>query len=651
MSAQIPTVNVLFGTVTGNAEEIATNIHSVLPEKGLGQGYLRNLAQYSDVPAFTKASERDGVYNVIVVSTTGDGDPPETIRPFMKLLRAKDSSKLKGLNFAVLGLGDTNYENFCRTGKRVDAGLPKLGASRFLKRGDADDGTGLELVVEPWIKSLWTKLAQITSSDFPQNTQVSTNNSFTPNTTAVDTNSLPKKDVLESTLESTVRKVTAEQLGFDESKLPPLPAIKHKLEPATASQTKPLLPSVHPAYDPAIVYEATVTGARILTATNSEKTVWHMELKCDVVDENTKGFAYRPGDAFGIFVKNIPDEVERFLSVTQMDGTQAVCITSPEGNPLVTATISRLVEERIDLRALPSKTTLRVLSEFCQDESQRRELLTFSSRSGRAEYSARISRPGLTLLEVLEKFATSCTASIATFLDLVPAPGLRWYSATSSPILDGMNVLHFTFSVIHDGLATPALAQRCKAQLTGEAVEPVLLLPRESDSVSHFRPPVSLATSYIMVGPGTGVAPFRGFLRERRALLQEREDAETAGTTMLFFGCRRKEEDYLYETDLQDLANDGVLNVLDVAFSRETATKVYVQDRLAARKHEIAELIKGGGSVFVCGDGGGMAIGVHNALSKIVTELLCNGSEDDGKALMKELSNDHRYVRDIWFHG
>lgn len=650
MTAQTPLVNVLFGTVTGNAEEIATNIHSVLPEKGLRQGYLRNLAQYSDVPAFTKPSERSNSYNVIVVSTTGDGDPPETIRPFMKLLRTKDSSKLSGLNFAVLGLGDTNYENFCRTGKRIDTGLPKLGASRFLKRGDADDGTGLELVVEPWLESLWTTLAKIASSCSPQETQVATTNS-TAITAAVDNKSLLNHDVSEATIESTVLKVTAELLGFDESKLPPLPLAKHGMQTATASEVSSSLLSVHPAYDPTIVYGATVIDARILTAAKSEKTAWHIELKCDVPDENAKPFAYRPGEAFGVFVKNNSDEVDRFLSVTQLHGSQIVCITSPDGYPLVTTTIRRLVEERIDLRAVPSKTALRVLSEFCQSESQRRELLTLCSRSGRAEYSARISRPGLTVLDVLEKLASSCSASIATFLDLLPAPGLRWYSATSSPILDGTNVLHFTFSVISDGLATPALAKRCLAHLAGEAVEPVLLLPRESDSVSHFRPPESLDASYIMIGPGTGVAPFRGFLRERRALLHERNGTGNVGSTILFFGCRRKEEDYLYQDDLQNLADDGVLDVLDVAFSRENATKVYVQDRMLTRKHEIAELIQQGAFVFVCGDGGGMAVGVHNALTKIVVELLCDGSEDDGKALMKKLSDEHRYVRDIWYHG
>lgn len=650
MTAESILVNVLFGTVTGNAEEIATNIHSVLPEKGFQQGHLRNLAQFADIPAFTTSSERNGVYNVIVVSTTGDGDPPETTRPFMKLLRSKDPSKLSGLNFAVLGLGDTNYENFCRAGKRIDTGLSKLGASRFLKRGDADDGTGLELVVEPWLKSLWTTLTQIASSSLsPEMHTAATDSSIDAAETSAN---LPSnKNVLDTAIESVVLKVTAEQLGFDESKLPPLPAVKHEFQTAPTSATRSIPRSVHPAYDPSIVHAANVTAAKTLTAPCAEKNVWHMELKCNVSDGDAKAFVYRPGDAFGIFVKNTGEEVERFLSVTRMDGTQTVRITSPEGKHLVTTTIKRLVEERIDVRALPSKTALRVLSEFCKDESQRRELLTLCSRTGRAEYNERISRPGMTVLEVLEKLAPSCTASIAIFLDLLPAPGLRWYSATSSPILDGTDVLHFTFSVVPDGLATPALAQRCNAVLAGETVEPVLLMPRESDSVSRFRPPVSLETSYVMIGPGTGVAPFRGFLRERRALLRESGGVEHAGKTMLFFGCRRREEDYLYQDDLQDLVNDDILTVLDVAFSRESASKFYVQDLLTTRKHEVAELIQQGGFVFVCGDGGGMAVGVHNALTKIVTELLCEGSEDGGKELMKKLSDEHRYVRDIWFYG
>lgn len=641
MTPLAPLVNVLYGTVTGNAEEIATRIHAVLTEKGLQQGLLRCLSEYAEIPAFISEAERADVYNVIVVSTTGDGDPPETIRPFMKLLRSKDSSKLSQLHFAVLGLGDTNYENFCRTGKRIDAGLSKLGASRFLKRGDADDGVGLELVVEPWLKSLWATLAQIAETFAIQSKVSST----------MTANELSTTGIAEESIESVVQKVTAEQLGFDVSKLPPLPEARHTLK--TVSSSPPDISatlSVHPAYDASTVHQASVVSVKRLTASNAEKVVWHIELKCNMTNKSTEPFVYRPGDAFGIFVQNTKEEVERFLTVTHNTGNQIVSLMSAEGKPLFTSTIKRIVQERIDLRALPSKILLRSLSEHCSDIAHQRDLLSLCSRSSRAAYTERISRPGLTVLDVLEKMAPSCAAPLSLFLDLLPPPGLRWYSATSSPILDGTDVLHFAFSVVKKGLATTALAHRCELHDAGEPTEPVLLLPRESDALSYFRPP-PLSSSYIMIGPGTGVAPFRGFLRERRILLRESDVADSSGKTMLFFGCRREEEDYLYQDDLEDLVRDGVLSVLDVAFSRKSENKIYVQDRLIARKHEVAEIVRQGGAVFVCGDGGGMAVGVHHALTNILTELLCNGVEEDGSKLMKDLSEKHKYVRDIWFHG
>lgn len=108
MTAQGPLVNVLYGSVTGNAEEIARNIHSLLPKKGLHQGVIRCLSDHAHVPAFVKPTEHTNTYNIIVVSTDGEGDPPETLRPFMRLMRSKDKSRLQGLNYTLLALGDTN---------------------------------------------------------------------------------------------------------------------------------------------------------------------------------------------------------------------------------------------------------------------------------------------------------------------------------------------------------------------------------------------------------------------------------------------------------------------------------------------------------------------------------------------------------------
>lgn len=633
-------INVLYGTVTGNAEEIARRIHNELPDHHLEQGLLCGLEDYSKLPCFNQGGTP--AYVVIVVSTTGDGDPPETIRPFMRLIRKKNQDKLlQNVRFAVLALGDTNYENFCNTGKRVDNALPKLGATRFYKRGDADDGVGLELVVEPWLAGLWTTLKEAADEN-AKDTQA------LDNVFVGDTEPLPKETV--TPFEKVIKGVTVQELGFDEKKLPKVfpPKLNASVLDAGPTFEPPL--SVSLSYSPDVVRCASITAARLLTAPDADKEVWHVEVTCD--EGNTIKKTYRPGDAFGVIVENEPEEVKRFLDVVSVDGDSILRVVKDSGEVIATAPVAQFVAQRVDLRAVPKKSLLRCMSDYCEDIDERKALLHLCSRDGRRKYTEELVSKNMSILEVLEQKARSCRAPVSLFLDQLPCVAPRWYSATSSPELDGHGVLQFAFSVVHEGLATTWLSKACKQFLKGQPTSPVLLIPRESDSTSHFRPPQSLKTDYVMVGPGTGVAPFRGFLRERSACLQRTESKKmNAGTTILFFGCRYTDKDFLYREDLEELESCGVLSCLDVAVSRAGPEKVYVQDRIAARGEEVAAVVKRGGAIFVCGDGGGMAQSVHLALGKILAEHCCDGNEEEGKNMLRNLADNHRYVRDIWYYG
>lgn len=645
MSRNAPVVNVLYGTVTGNAEEIARRIYIELPSKEyLQQGMLRNLADYADIPAFSKPTLSSNVYNIIVVSTTGDGDPPETIRPFMRLIRKKDPTKLQGLQYAILALGDTNYENFCNTGKRIDNALPKLGATRFLKRGEADDGVGLEIVVEPWLKNMWVNLERIAveAQKLPVASPVSSEASSEPSSAKES----PQAEVDE--LELLVKTISIEELGFDEGRLPKMFPPKVVVHPVIETESHQAPLSVSPSYDSSFVRRASVTDAKKLTSSDCEKTVWHMELSCDSSNQIRR--KYRPGDAFGVIVENHPSEVQRFLKVLQLDGKKVLRLCKESGQEVATASVLQFVQQRIDIRAMPKKSLLRAISDHCLDIEERKALLHLCSRDGRRQYTEQVTKKELSILQLLEDMAPSCRAPLSLFLDQLPAVAPRWYSATSSPELDGDSVLQFAFSVVESGLATNCLARLCQNYVDEQQSSEVLLIPRESDSTSHFRPPASLKTGYIMIGPGTGVAPFRGFLRERLHQMGQSEDKEV-GTTTLFFGCRNRDKDFLYEDDLLELQEKGALNKLDVAFSRDGPKKIYVQDRLMACSREVAEVVKRGGCIYVCGDGGSMAQGVHAALGDILAEFCCQGKAEDGKAMLRQLAEEHRYVRDIWFHG
>ncbi|CDF32263.1 Methionine synthase reductase MTRR [Chondrus crispus] len=636
-------INVLYGTVTGNAEEIARRIHNELPGKKLGQGLLCSLEDYANVPSFNQGGS-DG-YAVVVVSTTGDGDPPETIRPFMRLLRKKkDTEVLKQLRFTVLALGDTNYENFCNTGKRVDKGLAKLGATRFYKRGDADDGVGLELVVEPWLEGLWTALSN----------EVERNAKEGPverkNVVEVEQMALAPQEKDEAELETVVKAVTVQELGFDEARLPKVFPPKLNASVLDAGPTFEPPTSVNLSYNPDVVRCASISAAQLLTSPDAGKIVWHVEVTCD--ESNSIKKKYRPGDAFGVIVENDPDEVQRFLKIISVDGDSILKVVKDSGDSIATAPVSQFAAQRIDLRAVPKKSLLRCMSDYCEDIDERKALLHLCSRDGRKQYSEELVSKNMSIVEILEQKAPSCRAPISLFLDQLPCVAPRWYSATSSPELDGSAVLQFAFSVVEKGLATNSLSKACEQFLKGQPTRPVLLIARDSDSTSHFRPPVSMETDYIMIGPGTGVAPFRGFLRERAARV-EKEQAHTPlnSKTILFFGCRYADKDFLYREDLEKLEETGILSSLDVAISRGGAKKVYVQDRLKARASEVADVVKNGGKIFVCGDGGGMAQSVHLILGGILAEHCCEGNEEEGKSMLRSLAEEHRYVRDIWYYG
>ena len=149
-----------------------------------------------------------------------------------------------------------------------------------------------------------------------------------------------------------------------------------------------------------------------------------------------------------------------------------------------------------------------------------------------------------------------------------------------------------------------------------------------------------------MVGPGTGLAPFRGFLQERAA---QKASGKALGPAFLFFGCRRKSEDYIYEEELAQYMRDGDLAVLEEAFSREGSEKVYVQDRLMERAAEVWDLLKGGRGVFyVCGDAKHMARDVNRALLKVVEQERPCASSEEAEVVLQDLVHQKRYLRDVW---
>ncbi|KAK1869843.1 hypothetical protein I4F81_012308 [Pyropia yezoensis] len=790
-------VHVLYGSETGNAEEISRTIHAALGDHGLTPGVLSPMKAYAaagfapaGMPATPpgEASPPRPLY-VLVTSTTGDGDPPENVRPFLRYLRRKDlpAGALGGVRYALLGLGDTNYENFCAAGKRVDGALRKLGAVRLGPRADADDAVGLEAVVEPFIASVYPLLveavaaaaatagegapaaatdeatapvAAVGGATAPERVGAAAPANGAPSAAApangappaagVAVDAVPAMaaaavttaaaataasappavdaaaaSVLDAEMADLVAAVAAAELADPAAAatvpplLPPRAEVEH-MSPSDATPVAPASAVLTPAVEANTVFTATLTAATRLTddveGDDSVKRVWHLELTpTGEGAAAASAAAYHPGDAFGVVTANRDEDVAAVLGrlAGGLSGDEVVRLvptkdagatagTAPNGTSMAgeaiaaPTTVRRLLAERVDLGGVLKKSALRALAEHCGDDSAtRRRLLFLSSRAGKAAYRRTITDAGRGLTRLLAEVAPSCAPPLGTVLDVLPPLPPRWYSAASAPAVDGA-VLHVALSVVttadgRPGLASGSLDALASAVLArGDDPPPVLRLVRRTADAEddipggapRFRPPTDLSVPLVMVGPGTGVAPFRGFLRARRATVAAATTAAaaagrappTVGDAWLFFGCRYEARDYLYREELEGYLADGTLTQLVTAFSRDGSggadapttgattagatappPRNYVQAQLRARGAAVAALLTASdtATVYVCGDGAGMAAGVHDALVEV---LAAHGGQAVGgvagaAAVVAGWAKAGRYVRDIWYWG
>jgi sulfite reductase (NADPH) flavoprotein alpha-component len=340
------------------------------------------------------------------------------------------------------------------------------------------------------------------------------------------------------------------------------------------------------------------------------------------------GLEYRAGDALGIYPRNCYDLVDRIILSLNCLGNEKIALEGGEEITLRAALINRL-----DLRRGSLKLLSRLL-ESCRNGGEQRRLRELVSGDGEKAKPYLAERD---LLDVLEDFPhTRLDAGdlAATLSKLAP----RLYSISSSP-KENPGEVHLTIGVVRylqdgrlrRGVTSTFLAERVPLGLT----VPVFVQP-----AAHFSLPADGKTPIIMVGPGTGVAPFRAFLQERRA------NGDT-GRNWLFFGDQRRDYDFLYSAEIAAMQSSGHLSRLDLAFSRDQQEKVYVQDRMLERSRELYAWLEDGAHFYVCGDAKRMAKDVEAALLQVVAKE-GGKSPDEAKAYLEKLKEDRRYQRDVY---
>ncbi|NXK03119.1 MTRR reductase, partial [Herpetotheres cachinnans] len=687
----------LYATQKGQAKAIAEEIW----QQAGAHGLEADMHCISEMDKYNLETEKDPV--VIVISTTGTGDPPDTARKFVKKIQdaTLPPDHFAHLQYGLLGLGDSEYMFFCNGGKTVDRRLQELGAQHFYDTGLADDCVGLELVVDPWIDGLWLALKEAFLLQKEKEGMNSVVDAVSSSLSAAP------HIVHELHLSSEVQNLKLEDEGARRSdvlsqKLVDInrvastrgtePSLTHSVPPVSQSALNiPALPAEYIEVQfqdthgenphlSSLISEGTtfavpVTKAVQLTREDAIKTALLLEL--DISDTI---FDYQPGDAFCVMCPNNVNEVEELLQILGLSekGECFVCVKVKQGTKKKGASHPQHIPERstlkfiltwcLEIRAIPKKAFLRALVECTSDAGEKRRLQELCSRQGASDYTRFIRDSNVCLLDLLNAFP-SCKPSLNLLIEHLPKLQARSYSVSSSNLYQP-GKLCFVFNVV-EFPACPARPVSRKGVCTGwlaELVAPLLHHSKNTldtkggssstEKISIFaRPnntfhlPADPSVPFMMVGPGTGISPFIGFLQHRQKLREEHTDWEF-GETWLFFGCRHQDRDYLFK-QLRCFLENGTLTHLKVCFSRDSATAEvtqpkYVQDVIRLYAKDVARvLLKERGYFYICGDKKHMADGVSDA----VVDILSVEMETDKLEAMKilvMLREAKRYLQDVW---
>lgn len=539
-------LTIVYGSQTGNAKRLAEKLAREAESAGLAVRLLR-------ADSYPQRELKNERLLTIVISTQGDGDPPDDSRGLVEFLAGKRAPQLPDLKFAVLGLGDSSYPQFCAIGRKLDARLAELGATRLAAAGEAD--LDIETVATPWLDRTLSAAREALKASSPRAATV------TP-----------------------LRAVTAAPVSEWTRERP---------------------------------FAAELLVNQRVTARNGTRDVRHLELSIE-----GSGFAYEPGDALGVWPTNPPALVDAIIESLHLDGGSAVAL----GNE--THTLRTWLTEKRELTKLA------------------RPFVAAHAAQARATDLNRLLAPDRALdlgallqshqvIDLLRSHPADWTGEefVAALRPLTP----RLYSIASSRKAVGdevhltvANLVYDAFGSTHTGAASAYLAAR----------EDGARVPVFFEANERFRLPKDASRDIVMIGPGTGVAPFRAFVQDRSA-------TGARGRNWLFFGNPHFERDFLYQLEWQSALKDGTLHRLDLAFSRDQAQKIYVQQRLRERGAELYEWLENGAQLYVCGEATRMAKDVHAALVDLVAEH-GGRTHEQAAEYIDALQQQGRYARDVY---
>lgn len=625
---------IFYGSQTGTAEDYASRLAKEGKSRFGLETMVADLEDYDFDNLDMIPSDKIVMF---VLATYGEGEPTDNAVEFYEFLTGDDVAfsesndpPLGNLNYVAFGLGNNTYEHYNSMVRNVDKTLQKLGATRIGEAGEGDDGAGtMEEDFLAWKDPMWIALAEKMALEEREAV-------YEPVFSIVERDGLTSE--------------SPEVYVGEPNKM-------HLEGPAKGPFN---------AHNP---YIAPIAESRELFSVK-DRNCLHME-----VDISGSNLSYQTGDHIAVWPTNAGEEVDRFLNVLGLTDKRDTVISVKPLEPTAKVpfptptTYDAIVRYHMEICAPVSRQFLATLAAFAPDEEIKAEM---TKLGGDKDY--------------FHSKVTVFHYNIAQFLEVVGG-GKKWTNVPFSAFIEGINKLQPRYYSI----SSSSMAQPKKISIT--AVVEVAMIPGRTNAFrgvatnyllalkqkqngdpnpepfgltyeitgprnkydgihvpvhvrhSNFKLPSDPSKPIIMIGPGTGVAPFRGFIQERAKQSQEGADV---GKTMLFFGCRKRDEDFIYKDEFEE--HKKVLGdkfELVTAFSRETSKKVYVQHRLRERAKEVNELLANKAYFYVCGDAANMAREVNTTLAQIMAEER-GISEQKAEEIVKNMRAANQYQEDVW---
>ncbi|MGG1879625.1 bifunctional cytochrome P450/NADPH--P450 reductase [Paenibacillus cisolokensis] len=558
---------------------------------GTAEGIAREIADHARYQGFRSevAALNDRVGKlpkegvVIIVSASYNGQPPSNAKDFVEWIEHADHKEFEGVRYAVLGCGDHNWAStYQRIPRLIDEQLSSKGATRLSPLGESDASGDFEKQVEDWSEQLWQDLARAMGLELSSSS------------------------------------------GSECSSL--------SIQFVSGLAVTPLADT----YD---AHVAQVLENRELHDAGSPRSTRHLEIKLP------EGMTYKEGDHLGILPQNPPELVERVLKRYGYTGTEHLVLDAsgrsaahlPLQQPV---NLYDLLSHSVELQEAATRAQLRELAAYTVCPPHKKELEALLDES---VYMEEVRSKRISMLDYLVKYE-ACEMPFERFLELLPPLKARYYSFSSSPRVQPEQA-SITVRVVrapawsgqgeYKGIASNYLANL----KPGEEVVMFIRTPE-----SGFDLPDQADVPIIMVGPGTGVAPFRGFLQARRVL---KEQGQQVGEAHLYFGCRNPEHDFLYKNELEAAQQEGLVQLHTAFSSVDGQDKCYVQHLMRDDAHKLIPLLEQGGHLYICGDGSKMAPDVEATLKQAYIDI-SGKSAEQADAWLERLQQEGRYAKDVW---